>query len=450
MYELKAFALIGALVDNTRAKVAPVGELSSRGFTYSREKEYFNNAAAPGHNLVVFSSKTDGTVAQTDAALANQLLLVVKWIYEQAAAGAFLSTTDSFRTAFIAQWNATYSLYTTGAMVQAGTNVWCPGYIEIRPQTDDTRHYKLWFADEAFTQQYDEYEILVVPPIEDIEIFFEGSDSINDALAARTPDVLMQAIEAAKDGDPESFLQSEPFDWVDPNNIVANKTTYWSVVIYGIAGRNIDAIKEAIRDYILANSEHSKDEWEVIFPEIFTATEFIIVPMWGQYSVPNKVEQTGLGSSITKFRTGEAQLLRLVRGEGYTQEWLEEHGEVMATTHKQYNAVVIGGPKNRDGIVELYQRYPDYMAIRSTDTDVMRMDPETRRFILALEAMMIIAEGMTPDSTVPVQYTRMTRDGVLMVVGTVDKFQFLIVSKYSYLDDSIGQSSDANEPALPA
>ena len=451
MYELKAFAHIGALVDNNRTVVAPIGELSPTAFTYAREKEYYSTATAPGQGLVVFSSKRDTVNVKTDSVLATQLIEVSKWAYAQAQAGSFNITTESFRTRFIAQYGTVFSLYTTGTMVKAADNVYMPSYIELRDIVNDDLRYRVWYSSEVFEQQFDEYEIKVVPPIDHLDAFFESAVSVAAALAERTQDVTIEMMQAAREGYPETYLRSEMFEWYDQSNLspTARKPVYWNVVIYGIAGNNIDAIKEALRDYVLSHSERTKDEWATIFPEIFTATEFIIVPMWGQESVPNKVIATGLYSSITNFKLGMTQLKRLVRGEGYTNAWLEQHGELFGVSHKALNAAVIGGPKNRDGIVELYQRYPDYINVDPVGNDHGRMKPETRRFVLALEALLKSAETMTPDSSVPPKFSRTVRDGVMFLVQTVDKFQFLVVSRYSYNDASVGKSSAAGEPKLP-
>lgn len=451
MYELKAFAHIGALVDNNRTVVAPIGELSPTAFTYAREKEYYSTATAPGQGLVVFSSKRDTVPEKANSVLATQLIEVSKWAYGQAQAGSFNITTESFRTRFIAEYSTVFSLYATGTMIKAADNVYMPSYIELRDVANDDLRYRIWYSSEAFEQQFDEYEIKVVPPIDHLDAFFESAINVAEALAGRTQDVTIEMMQAAREGYPETYLRSEMFEWYDQSNPnpTARKPVYWNVVIYGIAGNNIDAIKEALRAFVLANSTHTKDEWATIFPEIFTATEFIIVPMWGQESVPNKVISTGLYSSITNMKLGMVQLKRLVRGEGYTNAWMDLHGELFGVSHKALQAAVIGGPKNRDGIVELFQRYPDYINVDPVGNDFGRMNPETRRFVLALEALLKSAEVMTPDSSVPPKFSRTVRDGVMYLVQTVDKFQFLVVSRYSYKDAAVGKSSSAGEPKLP-
>lgn len=449
MYKLKAFGQIAALIDNTRTIVAPVGELSPMALTYAREKEYLNSAAAPGHTLVVFSSTQDGEVVQADPVLAARLLLINKWAYEQALGGSFNPSTESFRTKFIQQFGTQYALWSIGAMVEATPNVYLPGVINLRDIANDELQYTIWYATEIFEQQFDEYEIKVVPPIDELDAFFLGRTVVKSALAARTPDETMDFIQQAKEGYPETYLQAEMFEWFDPVNPtdkLLRIPTYWSVVIYGLAGRNVDAIKEAIREHILDNSEHTKEEWAAIFPEIFTSTEFIFVPMWKLYAIPNRELEAGMYSSVVNAFAAVEELKRLVRGEGYTDAFIEDKAEIFGAAHRAISVAVTGGPYNRDDITNFVQRYPDYINVDTTSVDFMRMSPETRRLVLTLGGMMVVAESMTPDSAVPIQYTRLVREGVLYVAATLDRFQLIVASKYSANDNSLLE--DSGEPGI--
>lgn len=449
MYKLKAFCQIAALIDNTVDVVSPIGELSDRAWTYGRNKEKLNSASAPGHTLVVFSSKREGVAEQTNPVLAGELLLVSKWAYERALAGQFTASAESFRTAFIQQWGTKYSIHSVGQMVQGGQNLWLPGVIEIHAIANDTLQYKLWFASETFEQQYDEYHIEVVPPVQELDVFFLGRTAVITALADFTHELKMARVQEIQEVYPETYISGPMYEWFDPTD-PTDKTrriaTYWTPMIYGIAGNNVDAIKEAIRDYILDNSTHTKEEWAEIFPEIFTSTEFVFVPLWGNYSIPNRELEAGLYSSVTNMNAGKAQLKRLVKGEGYTEEYLDSNAEVFGASHKAITVTVAGGPHNRDGITSFVQRYYDYINVDSTSLDFMRMNPETRRFVLALAEMLAVAEEMTPDSAVPVKFTRLVREGVLYVSYTLDRFQLIVASKYSYTDESL--SGGTGEPVL--
>lgn len=450
MYKLKAFCQIAALIDNTVDTVAPVGELSDRGFTYGRNKEKLNSAAAPGYTLIGFSSKRNNVDEQINGILAQDLLAVCKWAYEAALALKFNSSAESFRVAFVQKWNAKYSIYTTGAMVQCAVGVWMPSTIEIRAIADDTLQYKLWFASDTFEQQYDEYHIEVVTPVEDLDVFFLGRQAVITALADLTHELKMEKVQAIREVYPESFISGPMYEWYDPGAPL-DKTrriaTYWTPLVYGIAGNNVDAIKEAIRDHILANSSHTKDEWAAIFPEIFTSTEFIFVPMWNKYSIPNRQLETGLYSSVSNFNYAKAEVIRLVRGEGYTDTYMDGNAEIFGAAHKAISVGVVGGPHNRDGITTFSQRYYDYINVDTTSVDFMRMNPESRRMVLALAEMLAVAEDMTPDSAVPVKFTRLVREGVLYVSYTLDRFQLIVTSKYSAVDATLAGNT-TGEPVL--
>lgn len=451
MYKLKAFCQIAALVDNTIDVVAPVGELSDRAHTYARNKEWLNSAAAPGYTLIAFSSKRDANEEQVDGVLAQKMLAVSKWAYEAALTSTFNSSIESFRVGFLQKWGDTYSIWNIGAMIETSPSVWMPGVIEIRDNVDDDLQYRIWYATEVFEQQFDEYQIEIVPPVADLDVFFLGRQAITLALSDETHDIKMDKVQAIREQYPESYIGGPMYEWFDPSDPTDKARripTYWTTLVYGIAGNNIDAIKEALREYILENSTHTKDEWAGIFPEIFTSTEFVLIPMWNNYSIPNRVLQSGLYSSVVNGKAGIAELVRLTRGEGYTKQYIEDTGEIFGAAHKAVTVAVVGSPHNRDGIITFLQRYPDYINVDTTNVDFMRMTPETRRMVIALAEALSIAEDMTPDTAVPVKFNRLIRDGVLYVACTVDRFQLIVASKWSAEDDTL-TGNTAGEPVLP-
>src|SRR5690606_5063539 len=153
-------------------------------------------------------------------------------------------------------------------------------------------------------------------------------------------------------------------------------------------------------------------------------------PLWGNYSVPNRELESGLYSSVTNLQAALQQAQRLVKGDGYTEDYLADNVEVFGAAYKAITVTVAGGPHNRDGIRSFVQRYPDYINVDTTSLDFSRMAPETRRFVLALIELIAVAESMTPDSALPVKFTRLPRDGVLYVAYSLDRFQLIVTSKY--------------------
>ncbi|MGK7530413.1 hypothetical protein, partial [Salmonella enterica] len=66
-------------------------------------------------------------------------------------------------------------------------------------------------------------------------------------------------------------------------------------------GRNPSRIKQALRDYILANSSFTVALGVKVFPEIFTTTKFTIVPGWSIRGIPNEEDVAALYSPILPY-----------------------------------------------------------------------------------------------------------------------------------------------------
>jgi len=344
-----------------------------------------------------------------------------------------------FQTQLINRFGDQLELKSSGPMVRDGS-LWCPEYIDIAltGTNVEENQVKVWFASDAFLNQFDDYEILVVPPLEPVDTFHDTYANVKAKVALiKWPDIL-ERVEAKKNGRPETKIRADAFDWVDKNNRTLKVSTDWTTIIYGAAGDNIDNVKNAIVDYIMANTVHTREEWAVIFPDLFTATEFIITPMWNNYSVPNSGVQAGRYSSITEINDAIATVLKTVKGTGYTQAHIQSVLAILGYTYKGINLAVVGGPDNRDGVNKIKAQFKDYMGIASTHGDYLLMSPTTRGWLDMLARMMIIAETMTPDTSVPQGFTRMAREGVYYVVRTYEKVQYLVVTKYSLNDPAIG------------
>lgn len=437
-YTLKGFANIGALIDNTNQVVAPLGELAPIGWTYAREKTHHQAADYPGITFSSFTSTQGGAHVQPDETFINGVLAVINWIYTQANAGSFSQDAAAFQSLFINRWGDTTEFHNSGVMIKDGS-IWAPEFFDISftNATIGDNRVKVWLASDSFLNQFDDFEILVVPPLVPIDQFFGDYNAVKALVAAITWPDLVSRLEETKAGYPETLIRSDSFDWVDANDRTKTISTDWTTVIYGAAGNNIDNIKTAIVDYILNNSTHTRDEWAVIFPDIFQSTEFIITPMWNNYAIPNQVLVTGLYSSTVNFVDAEAIAVVTAKGTGYTEEFVKSVLSAVASTYKSLQLLAVGGPNNRDGVNKFYDEWPDYMAIPTTNTDFGRMSKDTRAFIAQLTEQLMYAETMTPDTSVPLNYSRMQRDGVYYIVRSYGKVQYLVVLKYSLNDSTL-------------
>lgn len=437
-YTLKGFANIGALIDNTKQVVAPLGELAPIGWTYAREKTHHQAADYPGISFSSFTSTQDNVHVTPDETFVSGVLAIIAWVYQQANAGSFSQDAAAFQALFINRWGETVEFHNSGVMIKDG-NIWGPEFFDISFTNANIgeNRVKVWMASESFLNQFDDFEILVVPPLVPIDQFFGDYNAVKALVAAiKLPEVIAR-IEETKNGYPETLIRSDSFDWVDPNDRTKTISTDWTTVIYGAAGNNIDNIKTAIVDYILDNSSHTRDEWAVIFPDIFQATEFIITPMWNNYAIPNQVLVTGVYSSTVQTEEAIEKAIVTAKGTGYTEEFVKSVLSVVSSPYKGLQLLAVGGANNRDGINKFYDQWKDYISVPSTHTDFGRMSPDTRAFAVQLIEQLRYAEEMTPDTSVPLNYSRMQREGVWYIVRSFGKVQYLVVLKYTLNDQTI-------------
>lgn len=458
-YSLKGFVSIGAFADNTRFETAPLGELSLQSATYAKDRLLFSTTSE-GVNptpieLSVFSSRTATEAAYpVPVPYQEHLLEMARWCHEQALTGTFTNNSEVCRTAVMLEFDGRILDAVVGPMV-THDGVWLPASItfyinpdglgatwdpEVREELERSR-IKIWFADQAFASEYDEFNIEFVAPIANdrLDDFFLLADQVQTRVAARTMEETMILIHEIKDDKPETKIRTISFLYHDPLDQDWTLPTNWTFVIYGIAGDNIDSIKEKLAEWILDNSTHTREEWAVIFPDIFTSTEFVVTPMWNLIAVPNETLQNGVYSPTVNGQLAFSTARRTTTGTNYTQTHIDAVMAIVGCVYKSVALLVVGGPENRNGLDRFEEVWPDYMAVFTSSLDYNRMQPATQRFVSMLHAMLQVAETMTDFSDLPQSPFPMTRlrrtngagETYMYVVSNLDNIQYLVLSRLS-------------------
>jgi hypothetical protein len=121
-------------------------------------------------------------------------------------------------------------------------------------------------------------------------------------------------------------------------------TIHWPLLIYGQAGDTIDAMKEAVNQYALNHSTHTHDQRALRSPELFKRTEFMILPRWDKYSIPDLAVETGLHSSLADpFEAVNFAQRELTF---YPREWIPQHLTFAPHFYKSLMLVIVDGPDN--------------------------------------------------------------------------------------------------------
>lgn len=430
MYVQKSFISNTMFANNTPGVVAQLGELSSLSHTFAREKGYYSNKDTAPNLLVTTFTSNDGTVKITvPNIIAQQTLEIAAFIYNQTLGGITDITATVLLENLLTTFTGKASDFECGNMVSDGTHT-LPEYVSWKCLTDSAHGdniIKVWFVDASFQQQYEEYEIYVIPPFTTLNNFFLPGSDVEVLMGALTSAGTMDRIQAAKQGYPETIVRTQTYNYIDPLNSNHIVPADWSVLIYGPAGDNIDSIKDALMAFILANSTHDRPSWVNIFPDIFKRTEFILLPLMDQFSIPNLVMTTGIYSPQVKLSTSVAKMKQYATQ--YPDPHISSYLTMMGHPYRSVAILSIGSPDNREAKYELMDIFPDLIAVTSTSPDFNRMSQTTQDWASMLAEMLQVAESVEEFTSVPPGMQKVHRDGILYLTKSFQNISYLVVAK---------------------
>lgn len=430
MYHLKGFAAIDTLISNVDGVIAPIGELSTYSATFTKERLIYpsiSNANITTHVFSSISSLTGSLVPPV--AILNLTDIILGWVYTRQMASTVVETRQQFQDALSNNFIDECVGVVCGPLVYATNGKQFPEWIswKTRDYLTEDNVTTIWLSDQSFRQKYDNYEIVIVPPIANLDSFFSTAVNVQASINAVTHVDRFNMIQAARADHPETVLVGVSYNWVDTLNVANLINTNWSILIYGPNGNDNDVIRESIANYILNNSTHTEAEWKVIFPDIFKRTEFLFLPRWHNYAIPNLVLQSGIYSPVT-YATKEVNYLKGVLTD-YTALFIEQHASAMPHPYKCIALDVIGGYENREGLYDITQVYPDILNVSTTSVDYNRMTADTQGLLSRLSEMILIAENLTYYSDIPVGYRKIERYGIMFISTRYMNIELLVSSK---------------------
>ena len=429
MINILSFLTIADLVANQSLQTAQVGELSRFSETFAKDKAEYQSAQVPGYKLTVFKSIdiSNGNYNVLDVIKVAEIMTVARSIMSYVNGHARSYDSSDFLETIVANNTGVIRNFRHGERVDNG-NISCPEWFSW-DSVNKGYSIKIWMSDSAFQAQYEDSQIVVIPPLTPLDNFFNFYSTVATALDNIAPDTLDRMIEQFRDHQPESYLRLLQFEFVNKNNVSQTKKVVWPVLIYGAAGDNPDSIKDAIVDYVLANSSHTKAEWEVIFPSIFKRTEFIIIPRWDKISIPNLTNLSALYGN--HLDPAECLDFAVAHTPFYPEAHVRANTTIMPYDYKAINMLIVGGNNNVDGKKKITDLYPDYIPVNTSSLDYNRMSMNTRSWGLKLEEMLIEAERINEYSSIRHGLRRVTRNNIVYVSALINNVNFLMAAKYN-------------------
>lgn len=427
MLILKGFAPNTTLVDNAFGQTNAVGELSSTALTYSTEKGYYANRDIAEHIVIVAFACRDGDdPVELDPDLRDQVLEVINSTYQYAFDNQTVHLNiQDYTSHLYATHNTAISDLTFGLIVDDG-RVWLPSRVSFSVRNFPENKIDIWLADNEFRNQYPLTEIKVIAPFENLNDFFAVGSVVEENLKAISPTVIAQRMQDVRAEAPETYMRIDMFDYHDPNNSTRIVPSPWGVLVYGITGNTIDAIKEALIDYILSNSNRTRDEWAEILPDIFKKHEFVICPAWTKYAIPNKVTQAGIYSPF--ISAGEVISLNRLYNPDYGIGHVQEHAITSGFPYRSLAVVSIGHIENRNDNYKLSDYFPDWINT-NTNQDFNRMTERTRAWALKLSEAVSHAEDFATYDNIPNGFMKVIRNDRLFLTFSFEGINYLVLCK---------------------
>ena len=434
MRVIKGFMVMQPLSDNTPQAVAPLGELSTYAKTFTRDLTHYASTNQSSIDWMVFLSEVDGVTETVPVGYQDTILPIAQWLYDRGVAEAFTRDEAALVSDLLNQFSSDVTQVEAGAMIEGDSDgLYLPEWVSFTLRnTQENNQIKFWLSDDAFRRQYDEFEILVVPPLEPVDDLLRQTVQVKADLDAISPTDQMERIQATRGDDPPTRIRVETFEWSHPNDEQTVLFTDWTVILYGPAGDTIDSIRKALIDHVLSNSQTVRQQWERFIPELFLRREFTLIPLWDNFSIPNATLAKGLHSPTVRHQG------TLDKARTLTPEYPDEHvSEVLCTSVASYRSMsflAIGGPDNSDLDTEdvFNEQFKDYIVLPTTSSEFARMSKSTQDFIVKLTDMLQVAESMDAFSDIPLTMSRVERKGLLFLVITHNDIQYLVLSRRSY------------------
>lgn len=430
MKTIQGFVVISEFVKNLPGQLSAVGELSTWSRTYSKEKGEYSQNAVPGYDLVTFKCIDDVTGLPTtvESPQVLEILNVVKHAVSYARTKVRPYSPSDFRAEMVAAFYGVLSDFGQGEMVDNGV-IALPGYLSWTSTTNGANTVKIWLADAAFADQYSDYSITVVPPVDPIDLLMGNFDAVKSQVEQRGLSTLADAAQTLKTIHPETYYRIYTFELynrLDPSKTIK---TVWPILVYGKAGDNVDSIQEAIADYILDHTAHTKSSWEQVLPDVFKKTEFVVLPRWKHIAVPNSSTVAGLYSSFLEPQESIIYAANSIAF--YSRAHIDANVALMPFPYKGLMLELVSGETNTLNRNRVASLFSDYVPLQTTSSDFSRMSPRTRNWVMFLQELLVQAEIATPATILPSNMRRTVRAGRLYVSGVFEGVNYLVDTAYN-------------------
>ncbi|ASU03456.1 putative virion structural protein [Erwinia phage vB_EamM_RisingSun] len=434
-----SFGSIAKLHNNSNLVTSPMGELSTKARTYTKDPGVFSITGSSETILYNFLAEKDNSPIVMPQDLAEKQITIANWLYDQANKGNLTASSVNCLNQLKQQFTNNIEILEVGDMVTNST-IFFPSFIRGNHKVNgEDQSFYLWFANEYFLKQYPRVSFTVCHPlpIEEMDTLMTMNyRQIAERLEKETPNVVEDRIDKLTNNEqhPASYRRVDGFSIVDLINTPNYNTGWWRTLVNGNGDDADDQLYQQIQDEILENSQYTREEWEEKIPDLFNPTEFYVIPYYDRLGVKNKVNGTSTLSPIVDYETVRDHV-DFYLTPNMSADHVIKSLQSVAFLYKSFQCAFVGKLNNRPENTKLSQLYPDYQLIPSDDPDFDIMSGATMTFIKEMENLISAAETTTPNNLTPAGITRVTRFNKLWVSRRVGKVRFVVMTRWQMLQD---------------
>lgn len=437
-----SFAAIAEFANNSIKSISPIGEISNKAKTYSKDQGIFSLTGQPSATVLHNFLSLDGdTEILMPVAIANRELEISNWLVAQTKAGNITDSRPGCLALLKAQFTVDIEILDIGEMV-TNNRYYLPSFVTGNHiVSGEKQRFYLWFADAYFKREYPKVYFAVVHPLplSDMDsIMNMNYKEMADRLALETPDRISKRMHELTDDAEWPVTDQMPisFEMMDLINTPRSVTGWWRYAWWGNGVDAEDILFEQMRQEILKDSIWPLEKWEEKIPDLFNPIEFYVIPFWNRYGLLNKTNGARDYSPIIDNET-RLGLVDKYLTPNMTADHVIKSTQFPSFLWKSIGCAFVGKLNNRDGAKKISQIYPDYSLRPSTDSSFGQMDFATMEFIRQMENMLAAAEVMTDISLPLPGMTRVQRFGKMYVAKRVGKVKFLVLSKWQMIADGV-------------
>lgn len=437
-----SFGAVAEFANNGIKSVSPIGEISNKSKTYSKDQGIFAFNDKPSSTVLHnFLSLEDDNEIVMPADIANKQLEVSNWLVDQAKKGNITGSRAAVLALLKAQFTNGIEILDIGEMV-TNNQYWLPSFITGNHLVGtDKQAFYLWFADEYFKREYPRVVFAVVHPvaIEDMDsLMHMNFQEMDVRLAKETPDVISKRMHDVTDNAewPVTDGETISFELMDLVNVGQSSTGWWRYMWWGNGIDSEDQLLEQIREEILKDTIHTLEDWEEKIPDLFNPIEFYVIPTYNRYGLQNKTNASRNLSPIVDNET-RMELVDKYLTPHMTLDHVIKSTQFVPVLYKSYGCAFVSKLNARPGTTKIYDLFKDYSLISSDDSDFDLMNKSTQELIRNLEDLLSAAEVMTDISLPKPGITRVTRFGKMYAARRVGKMKLLVLTRWQMVEDGV-------------